>query len=160
MASTLAQKDNDVSISPFFDDVFTLDPFRALTSVRSMFNSLLDTSLRPALAGSMTPAMDVYNKDGSYVVEVATPGFDKKDISIDVDGNCLTISGQYSKETEEKEKDKRYHYRELRKGSFSRSVTLPQNIDASKVSAMMDAGMLKIEVPMQQAEESKKIAIK
>jgi HSP20 family protein len=145
MASTLVQKENETSIRPFFEDFFNLDPFRAFTSTLPRY---------------MVPALDVYSKDGSYVIELAVPGFDKKDIDIDINGNNLTVSGKYSKETEDREKDKRYHYRELRKGSFSRSVTLPENIDAGKVSATFDAGVLKIEMPAQRVAESKKVAIK
>jgi HSP20 family protein len=156
MASTLVQKEKADAIRPFFDDFFTTDPFRALTSARSVFNSLLDSTLRPE--GYMIPAMDLYSKDGTYVVEVALPGFDKKDVNIGVEGNCLTVSGKYF--TEETENDKRYLYRELRKGSFSRSVTLPENIDFSKVFATFDAGILKIIIPSQRPAESKKIAIK
>jgi HSP20 family protein len=158
MASTLVQKEKADAVRPFFEDFFTTDPFRALTSARSVFNSLLDSTLRPE--GYMIPAMDLYSKDGMYVVEVALPGFEKKDVNIDVDGNCLTVSGKYFTHPEETEKDKRYHYRELRKGSFSRSVTLPENIDSSKVFATFDAGILKIVIPSQRPVESKKIAIK
>jgi HSP20 family molecular chaperone IbpA len=159
MADTLVREKE--TIRPFFDDFFTTDPFGALTSVRSLFNSMLDSTLRPrGFQGYMLPAMDLYNKDGTYVVEVALPGLDKKDVSIDVDGNCLTVSGKYSKETEETEKDKRYHYRELRKGSFSRSVSFPENIDPAKVNATFDTGMLKIEIPALRPAETKKIGIK
>jgi HSP20 family protein len=159
MASTLVNKEE--TLRPLFDDLFTSDPFGTLTSMRKAFNSFFDTSIRPRpFDGYMLPSMDLYNKEGSYVVEMALPGLDKKDVNIDVEGNCLTISGKYSKDLEETEKAKRYHYRELRRGSFSRSVTFPENIDPAKVVASFEAGLLKVEIPALRPAENKKIPIK
>jgi len=93
------------------------------------------------------------------MLDVALPGLDKKDITIEVEGNCLTISGTYAAEKEEDEKNKRYHYREVRRGSFSRAVTFPEDIDPDKVVATFDRGMLKIEIPSLRPAPKQKVAI-
>jgi HSP20 family protein len=161
MSNTIVEKEREQRIRPFFDDFFTPDPFRTLAAARSIIFSMLDSTLRPEVfVGYALPAIDLYSKNGTYFIEVALPGFEKKDISIDVDGNCLTVSGKYFKDMQETEKDKRYQYREFRKGDFLRSVTLPENIDPSKVSAVFDAGVLKIEIPSVRPSETKKVAIK
>ena len=68
------------------------------------------------------------------------------------------MTGTYKKE--EKEDDKRYHYRELRRGSFVRSMTFPEDIDPDKVTAMFERGLLKIEIPSLRPAPTQKVAIK
>jgi len=159
MASTLMNPTREELVRPFFDEFVIGDPFGALTSVRKSIDSMLDATLRSRVFEDQTlPAMDLYFKEGTYIVELALPGLDKKDVSIEVEGNCLTISGTYGKEARAEEK--RYHYRELRRGSFSRSVTFPENLDPAKIVAAMEAGVLKIEIPSFRPVEPKKVAIK
>jgi HSP20 family protein len=157
MTTTLTRREQ--AISPFFDDLFEIEPFAELRPARRTMNTLLESFMRPArLPEFSVPAMDLYKKDGSYIVEVALPGLEKKDISIEVVSNCLTVTGRYEKTDEDD--DKRYHYRELRRGDFSRSVTFPEAIDPDKVVADFAKGMLTIEIPSLKPAETKKIAIK
>jgi len=158
MATTLTRK--DATAFPVFEEFFAGDPFASLTTWRRDMNALLDSALRiPALADYSLPAMDLYNKDGTYVLEMALPGLDKKDVTIQVEGNCLTVAAKYATETPEVEKAKAYHYRELRKGQFSRSITFPEDIEPGKVVANFDRGILKIQIPSLRPTEAKKIAI-
>ncbi|HLW37250.1 MAG TPA: Hsp20/alpha crystallin family protein [Candidatus Eremiobacteraceae bacterium] len=134
--------------------------FTDVPSIRRSFNSLFDTMLRPSVSKDYTysvPAIDLYRKDGTYMIECALPGLRKEDVNIEIEANVLTISGKYRHE--EKEEDKRYHYRELRRGSFSRSVSFPDNIDPDKVKASFDKGMLKVEVQALTPAKTKKIEI-
>jgi HSP20 family protein len=159
MASTLMNPTREELARPFFDEFVIGDPFGALTSIRKSIDSMLDATLRSRVFEDQTlPAMDLYFKEGKYIVELALPGLDKKDVNIEVEGNGLTISGTYGKEIQTEEK--RYHYRELRRGSFSRSVTFPENLDPAKIVATMEAGLLKIEIPSFRPAEPKKVAIK
>jgi HSP20 family protein len=160
MATTLIPKKEE--IRPFFDRFFDIaDPFTELTSGRRTMNALLDSVMRPALLKDFTvPAMDLYFKDGKYTLEVALPGLEKKDIDIEIEGNCLIVSGKYAKEQEKDETERRYHYREVRRGSFSRSVTFPEDIDPDKVTATFDRGMLKIEIPSLRPAPTQKVAIR
>jgi HSP20 family protein len=156
MTTTLTKRE---AIRPFFENFFEIEPFAELTSARRTVNTLLDSFMRPPRFQELSvPAMDLYKKDGSYVIEVALPGLDKKDIAIEIEANCLTITGKYA--VKEEELDKRYHYRELRRGDFSRSVTFPEAIEADQVVADFDKGMLKILIPSLKLVEPKKVAIK
>ena len=156
MTTTLTKR--EPAIRPFFENFFEIEPFTELASARRTMNTLLDSFMQPARFQEFSlPAMDLYKKDGSYVVEVALPGMDKKDIVIEVEANRLTITAKY--DFKEEELDKRYHYRELRRGDFSRSVTFPEPIDADKIVADFDKGMLKIQIPSLKPIEPKKVAI-
>jgi len=104
------------------------------------------------------PPMDLYFKDGKYTVDVALPGIDKQDVDIEIEGNRITVSGKFT--VEEKEDGKRYHYRELWRGNFVRSMTFPEQIDPAKVTAAFDRGLLKIEIPSLRPAPTQKVAIK
>ncbi len=157
MTTTMLTKKEEMR--PFFEDLFEITPFGELSTYRRRMNSFLDSVMRPTQYQELAvPPMDLYKKNGSYVIEVGLPGLEKKDIDIEIDGNCLTVSGKYSKEGVEKEKQ--YHYRELRQGSFSRSVSFPENLDPEKVIASFEKGILRVEVPSFHPTEAKKVAIK
>ena len=94
---------------------------------------------------SFAPAVNVEETDKSYVLEVAAPGLDKKDFKVDVDNNVLTISSR--KENKREEKKNGYLRREFNYGSFSRSFSLPEDVEVDKIKANHKNGVLKVEVP-------------
>jgi HSP20 family protein len=159
----IVRKDNGATLEApetVFDRLFNPEEFFTnVPTLRRSFNSLFDAMLRPPTPKEYTysvPAIDLYRKDGTYVIECALPGLKKENVSIEIEANVITISGKYRHEEKE---DKRYHYRELRRGSFSRSVSFPENIDADKVKASFDEGMLKIEVQALMPSATKKVEI-
>jgi HSP20 family protein len=89
---------------------------------------------------------------------MATPGFDPKEISVEVTGGAVTVTGEHTEKIERK--DVRYRHREMRQGSFSRTVTLPQDLDANAVSATIDKGVLKVELTPTKPIAPKKIEVK
>ena len=108
------------------------------------------------LAGEeWAPSISFYEKDGKFHLDADVPGFSKDDISVEVDNGVLTISGR--KEETSEEKDVRYFHREIRTGSFSRSVRLPGDVDPEKIEASYKNGRLQLAMPK---TESKKIAVK
>ncbi|MDQ6779983.1 MAG: Hsp20/alpha crystallin family protein [Candidatus Eremiobacteraeota bacterium] len=144
------------------DDFIAWDPFSQITNARHTMNSLLDSVLRPG-GGSLTsdwgsPQLDLYEKDGKYVVEFAVPGLKKDDINIEVDDNRLTLSAK--RQEEKTEENTRYHYRELRRGGFSRSISFPQEIDGDNVSAEYENGILRVTLPPTKRAQAKKVQIK
>ncbi|MBV8172680.1 MAG: Hsp20/alpha crystallin family protein [Candidatus Eremiobacteraeota bacterium] len=143
----------------FFGPEFGRYPFPELSTFRRTMNSLLDNVMMPEATFISAPATDVYEKDGKYVVEAALPGFKKEDISIEVADNQLKIS---AKTNEEKKEDQgaRYHYRELRRGSFYRTIAFPADIDADNIEASYDNGILTLTVPPMKPVAAKKVAIK
>jgi HSP20 family protein len=140
------------------DLVKTSDGESDLALLDRMFDSMFDWQL-PARRVSYTVApLDLYEKDGKYVLEMATPGFDPKEINVEVSGATVTVSGEHTQKTEKK--NARYHRREMRQGSFSRSVTLPQDLDANAVSATIERGVLKVELTPSKPIAPKKIEVK
>lgn len=112
----------------------------------------------PHVPSHGTPALDAYEKDGKYLLELAVPGYDVKDINVEINGATVTIYGN-RKESTEKKAD-RYYRRELRTGTFMRSVTLPQDLEADTVDAVLAKGVLTLTLTPTKPIAAKKIAIK
>lgn len=105
----------------------------------------------------VTTRMDVRDTDKGLEISLEAPGVDQKDIKIEVDDNVLTVSGEKKSEIEKKEAD--YRVSERAYGSFRRSIALPSTIDAEKIAASMDKGVLRITAPKNGKSETKTIAI-
>lgn len=97
---------------------------------------------------------DVYEKDNKYTIEMDIPGFDKKDVNIEVKNNYLTVTAE--KNFEDEEKDKNYIRRERSYGRFERFFDLG-DLDSEKIEAKFKDGMLKITVPKKEELENKKV---
>jgi HSP20 family protein len=119
------------------------------------FVTEMQTRLAPFTSA---PPLDVYEKNGKYLLDLAVPGYEPDEINIEVNGNAVTVSGSHS-ETSEK-KDAKYHRKEIRKGSFTRVVTLPQDIDVNNVEASIDKGVLTITLTPLKPIEPKKVLVK
>jgi HSP20 family protein len=138
------------------------EPFRDLVSLREAMDRLFEESfVRPrtgwlAPAGVEALAIDLYQTDDAVVVKTAIPGVRPEDIDISVTGDTLTIKGEIRAEEEVKEEN--YVRRELRYGSFSRSLTVPAPVVADKADAEFANGILTLTLP--KAEEVKPKAIK
>ncbi len=102
------------------------------------------------------PAVNITEHKNAYEVSLAVPGMKKDDFKIDVEGNMLTISSE--KEESKEEKDKKFTRKEYNYTSFSRSFTLPAEINKEKIDAKYDNGILKISLPRK--EEAKKLTAK
>lgn len=111
----------------------------------------------PTIKG-FTPAMDVYETKNDVVVETPLAGVDPKDVDISVENNVLTIKGKTKKESEVEEKN--YYRKEVRSGSFFRSVALPAHVVADKAKAESVDGMLKITVPKAPEAKAKTVKVK
>jgi len=103
------------------------------------------------------PAIDVLEKEDKFLVKVELPGVKEEDVDVSVAGGTLTIEGEKKAESEVKKKG--YYYSETSYGSFSRSVTIPSTVDASKIEASYDKGILDITLPKAPEVKPKKIAV-
>lgn len=103
-------------------------------------------------------AVDLYEEKGNVVAKMTLPGIDPEGLDISVEGDFLRISGRREEETETKEKD--YYSKEIRRGSFSRTVGLPRSVDASKVAAEYTDGVLKVMMPIMKRKEEKAVKVK
>jgi len=99
------------------------------------------------------PPLDVYEEGGMVVVKAELPGMKREEIDIRVSGDTLTISG--TKEKEEKVERKDYLRLERAAGMFTRTVTLPAEVDAAKVAASYKDGILEIRAPKVEGAEPK-----
>ena len=99
--------------------------------------------------------MDVAETDGGLELTAELPGFDQKDVSLDVHDGILTIKAEHKEDREEKDEKKHYHLIERSRGSFLRRVALPFEADADKASAHLEKGLLKVIVPRLATEASK-----
>jgi HSP20 family protein len=103
------------------------------------------------------PAIESHVDNGNLIVKMDLPGVDPKEVSISVTGNQLTIEGERKREEKKEEKD--YSYREVAYGKFSRSMTLPEAVDADKVKAAYKNGVLEVTIPVPKQLAAKKIQI-
>ena len=104
------------------------------------------------------PAVDVSEDDDNYLVEVELPGLSEKDVEVKVENGVLTIASR--KDESREEKDEGYIRKERRHYSFSRSFSLPDNVDLEKVTANFKNGLLDIAVPKAPAAKPKLIEVK
>jgi HSP20 family protein len=125
-------------------------------------NDMLDWNNRHFSETNTTlPSVNVKENNEEFLIEVAAPGFDKKDFNIEVDNDLLTISSEKKIENEEKDGEK-VTKREFSYQSFSRSFTLPILIEREKIKAKYEKGILNISIPkMDEAKPKpvKKISI-
>jgi HSP20 family protein len=97
--------------------------------------------------------METYRKDNDYVVKVDLPGVNPQDVHVETEGNLLTISG------ERKGEERGSEYRETFYGKFERQITLPQGVEADKVTANYQHGVLEIRVPLPAQLAARKVPI-
>ncbi|HLN18576.1 MAG TPA: Hsp20/alpha crystallin family protein [Patescibacteria group bacterium] len=107
---------------------------------------------------AFSPAMDVYQDKDNVIVETSLPGIDPNKVDISVENDVLTISGSSEEKKEVKHED--YYRKEIRQGSFSRSVILPMTVKADVADAKYENGILKITMPKAEEAKPKKISIK
>jgi len=104
-----------------------------------------------------SPAVDVTETADAIEVRTEVPGMKRDDIEVDIANGILTIKGE-KKETAE-EKNRSWHHREVRYGSFSRSFTLPADVKPDEASASYEDGVLKIRLPKEEKALHRKIQI-
>lgn len=100
------------------------------------------------------PRIDFKVDDGHYRVTAELPGVSKEDISVNVDLNTLTISGEKRYEKEDERGD--YYFRETGYGSFSRSINLPTEVDEKQVDATFENGVLELVLPAKEETRTRK----
>jgi HSP20 family protein len=139
------------------------EPLRELNSLQSEMNRLFNTVFDSPSGSSGTvmrrwmPAMDLVEATDHYVLRADLPGMSEDDVAIEFDDGVLTVSGERKAEHEESKEG--YHRVERSFGAFSRSLTLPQGIDAGAVTASFDRGVLEIRIPKPEERKPRKIAI-
>ena len=109
-------------------------------------------------ANTWMPPVDIYqNGDHELVLKAELPDMSREDIDITVENFVLTVKGE--KKFASDVKDEQYHHVERRYGSFSRSFSLPQTVDASKVAAEYKNGVLTVRLPLREEAKPRQIKV-
>ena len=136
------------------------DPFDDMRGLRQRMDRLFGDFFSPRVltweSAELGFALDVYETDEALMVKGALPGVRPEEVDISVTGDVLTIKGETKSEEETKEGN--YHRRELRYGSFARSIPLPTRVNHDKAEATFENGILTVTLP--KAEEVKPKSIK
>ena len=138
------------------------DPFREMLVWRNAMDRMFDRA-RSAPdewmeTDSWNLALDVAETEDEFLVKASLPGIKPDDLEITYNANVLTIKGETKEEKEVDEK--RYHLRERRYGSFSRSISLPATVKQDAIEASYEAGVLTLHLPKAEEVKPKRIEIK
>uniref|UniRef100_A0A7V0Z7I6 Hsp20/alpha crystallin family protein n=1 Tax=candidate division WOR-3 bacterium TaxID=2052148 RepID=A0A7V0Z7I6_UNCW3 len=137
------------------------DPFRELMSLREdmdrLFNAFFGKPVAEESEGVWIPVIDIEEDNENFIVSAELPGLRKEDVKISVRGNLLTISGERKQESETK--NKTYHRVERMYGKFSRTISLPSDVDVNKIKAVYKDGVLHITLPKPETMKPKEIEV-
>jgi len=142
--------------------IVKVDPYRELAAMQDRMARLFgDVYLRDedtGFRGNWTPAVDIFETDNhDLVMRAELPGMTREDIEVTVENNTLILKGQKKFDTEVKEEN--YRRIERSYGQFHRSFTLPNTVDASKVSADYKNGVLTVKLPFREEAKPRTINI-
>jgi len=153
----IAKAESSRTLSPFetmdhlFDDFFSRGWMRPFRFDQPSWSHL------PAPFEGRTPQVDVVDRDDEIFVKAELPGVNKDDVDIIITNNSVTIKG--STKAEEKEEKGDYHRCEISQGSFSRTVSLPSEVDTEKAKAKYKHGVLKLTIPKVKASKHKNVKV-
>lgn len=137
-------------------------PFRDLEEVSNRLARLFDEGSALSTGtngGSWIPAVNVEESKDELVLTAELPGMEEDQISIEMENNVLSISGEKVEQRTEGEEERRYHLWERRYGSFQRSFTLPRTVKADEIRATYDNGVLRVHLPKVAEAKGRKIAV-
>jgi len=133
--------------------------WQEMDQLQREMNRLFDASTKErAFISPSYPAINIWTNEDGQLITAEMPGVNPDDLSIDVTGDALSISGE--RKQEEVGKEVRYHRRERSFGSFSRTIQLPFMVDTNQVEASFQNGILQIHLPRAEADKPKKIKVK
>ena len=139
------------------------DPFREFAQLQNRINRAFSDAYAQGdealtTSGSWVPPVDIFqNGDHEIVLKAELPDMSREHIDITVDNGTLTIKGEKKFSSEVKEDQ--YHRIERHYGSFSRSFTLPQTVDATKVGADYRNGVLTVRLPLREEAKPRQIKV-
>jgi len=129
------------------------DPFEEMNRLHDHFFSGRGLTTQP-----FKVAVDIREDEDAFLVEAEVPGLAAEDVKVDVEKNVLTIRGE--RKVEKEEDEGKYNRIERRFGSFSRSFTLPETVDADSISADLRDGVLALRLPKKEAPSPRNISVK
>lgn len=145
-------------------DVTLWNPFREMEEMQQRFDEIFGKPVLPPvwrrLPAEMAwaPAVEVLDKDDKLVIRAELPGVKQEDMEVSIEGDTLMIKGE--KKVEKETKEENYYRSERAYGSFYRSIALPSTVNASKIAADYEDGVLEVTLPKAAEAKPKKIAVK
>ena len=139
------------------------DPSREVDSLQSEMNRVFDAFFGSpqngagARARRWVPPMDLLESDDELVLRADLPGMSREDVAIEINDGVLAVSGE--RRWEHEDSDERFHRVERSSGRFSRSVTLPERVDAAAVTAEFDNGVLEVRIPKPEERRPHRVEI-
>ena len=138
------------------------EPFREMTNLQSTLNRILTQEYAQSgddlmASGSFLPPVDIYEDENHFKLHFEVPGMNEKDIDIRLENNTLTVRGERKFQNEQKEEN--FRRVERRYGAFARSFTLPNTVDAEKVAAHYENGVLTVELAKRAEAKPKQIKV-
>ena len=135
-----------------------LDPFGGLNSLQYELDRVFDRSwdvLSSDSSRTWVPATEITPDEEGCTVRMGLPGVDPKRVDVEVAENVLTVKGERKTKTN----NENSYVSEFGQGSFTRSFRLPNNIDAEKVVANFEHGMLELRLPLAEAAKPRRITV-
>jgi HSP20 family protein len=144
------------------------EPVRELTSIQNemnrLFNTFFDTPTSSGGNGGnggtlrrWIPAMDLVETEDHFVLKADLPGLTESDVNLELEDNVLTVSGE--RKAEHEEKSEGFYRVERAFGRFSRSLTIPEGVDAEAIAADFNDGVLEVRIPKPAERQPHRIAI-
>jgi HSP20 family protein len=144
-------------------NIMRYDPFREAISLRDAIDRLVEESVvLPAWRLEDAPVavpVNVRETEQGYQVVTQLPGVKPEQIELNLSGNTLTLKAEVPPEEKEEQRGQ-WHVREIRSGSVARTLTFPKGIDAARVTAHYENGVLTVEVPFGSESKPKKLPVK
>ncbi len=141
------------------------DPFREMFTWNRSLERMLNEFYSDGKLGYNEPPnlripLDVVENDDEFIVKANVAGINPEDIEITYTDNNLSIKGEVSSEREEEGEEGRYHLRERRYGTFSRTISMPSTVDVENIDAETKNGVLKVHLPKKEEVKPRRIEIK
>ncbi len=144
--------------------VVRLEPVRELMSIQDRMNRMFDEAFgegrserEAPLEGSWTPAVDIYEMDGDIVIKAELPGIDPASVDLRLENTVLTLKGE--RKFDDSVARENHHRIERAYGVFSRSFTLPSDVDHDRITADYRDGILRVRMPKREDSKPKSIRI-
>ncbi len=139
------------------------EPVREMMTLREAMDRLFDDAFTRPLSvrdgwSMSSPAIDMYQTDNEVVVKASIPGIKAQEVQINITGDVLTLKGEVKQQDERK--DRAWHIREQRFGSFERAVALPTAVKPDQAEAVFENGILTITLPKADEVKPRTINIK
>lgn len=156
-----AKESTEVTPRPETGSLLSFDEFDHFFDdfLSRRWSRLADWNLSPVMQDKGIPKVDIVDYPDKIEVQAALAGINKNDLEVTVNNQLITIRATTKKEKEEKKEEGKYFRREIMRGEFQRTLSLPDNVDGDKANASFKDGMLKVTIPKTEKSKRKNIDI-